>query len=294
MQLPSDTQNLYRHWDDHLVDGKHPIQGVPDHFAWFIAERLSIWEKHTRKDTPPYTTDPILSSYRFCNVFREQDRQTIEIHCMLNPLRDDFPLWLMNMFYARLVARPATIEAVGLLSFDSKANEEVCKKLSTLPRPRYGTPYVFPVSTILKSETPTRELFLTIYLPTIIEKIAKEISSWEKESVSTGLTKILPLFGFNHHFLWTEVLIDVAYQYPEYIDLYKKFPLGPGSLPTFKTLSDHPEDFVHTLSKARYPTALKIGDKYLSLSAENWEGMGCEYRKYTNLSLGKGRKRRYH
>ena len=29
------------------------------------------------------------------------------------------------------------------------------------------------------------------------------------------------------------------------------------------------------------------------LSAENWEGIGCEFRKYTNLLAGTGRKRLY-
>jgi len=79
---------------------------VPKHLLWFINERVQIWEKKTSGKELPYTNDSILSHYRFCNIFRELDRQTIEIHSQLNPLRDDFPLWLLNMFYARMVARP--------------------------------------------------------------------------------------------------------------------------------------------------------------------------------------------
>lgn len=260
---------------------------------WFINERIAIWEKKTNRKLEPFTTDPILASYRFCNIFRELDKQTIYFHELLNPLRDDFSLWLLNMFYCRMIARPETIETVGLLSFSEKRNEEVYRKLITSPRPRFGTPYVFPVSTIMRSETPTRELFITEYLPKVMKRIAKEINSWEKESVYDGVEKLLPLFGFNHRFLWTEVLIDVAYQYPEHVNLFTTFPIGPGSLPTMKRISKHedPSDTVVQLAKLGIKTSVTVHGKPLFLSAENWEGIGCEFRKYTNLSNGKGRKR---
>lgn len=256
---------------------------------------MRVWEQKTAGKEPPYTHDPILSQYRFCNIFRELDRQTIELHTLLNPLRDDFPLWLLNMFYARLVARPETLRSAGLLSFDKKKNQELYARLVASPRPRFGVPYVFPVSVIQRSGTPTRELFIANYLPGIMRDIAQEIQTWQKMSVYDGVEKILPIFGYNLRFLWTEVLIDVAYQFPEYIDLFKRFPIGPGSAPTFKRLRPgvDPSLFVQELAEMCVTTSLTYEGKQLRLSAENWEGIGCEYRKYTNLCSGHGRKRRY-
>lgn len=298
MELPQEFKTLYRHWDGHVqtrtstpepLGGKKLFRAITS----FVEERVCVWEKKYTKQSEPYTKDPILQKYRFCNMLRELDRQTIEFHELLNPLRDNFPLWLMNMFYCRMVARPQTVKEVGLLSFDAMENARVYKRLLAYPRPRYGTPYVFPVSVILKSKTPTRELFITKHLSAVMADISKEIASWEKKSVSEGVAKILPLFGFNLSFLWTEVLIDTAYQYPEHVDLFKEFPVGPGALPTFKRIdaSVTPSILAKKLGALAYPSGLTVGGKPIVLSAENWEGVGCEFRKYTNLSSGKGRKR---
>lgn len=268
---------------------------APDDMLHFVHERNAIWEKKTRGEHPPYTSDPIMQQYRFCNVFRELDRQTIEYHEMLNPLRDDFPLWLMNMFYCRLVARPETVRSVGLLSFNDAKNTAWYKRFMALPKPRYGTPYVFPISVIQRSTTPTRELFLIHHVPEVVPQVADDIRSWNKSSVYEGVAKVLPLFGFNLMFLWTEVLIDVAYQYPECIDLFARFPIGPGAKPTFARIApnEDPALFVQRLGAVRIPTSITYNGNPLVLSAENWEGVGCEFRKYTNLKAGSGRKRIY-
>jgi hypothetical protein len=335
MELPINLKNLYRHWKFHtdpIVTNrststpsiKFKDKKLIQNISWFITERMNIWRKKTL-DTrakgsilhrESFTEDSILSTYRFCNIFREFDRQTIEFHTLLNPLRDDFPLWLLNMFYFRMVARTETIKTVGLLSFDAVENKKFYKKLMDSSRPRFGTPYVFPVSTIQRSTTPTRELFIATYLPSIMKVIAKEISTWKRKSVYEGVESILPIFKYNHRFLWTEVLIDVAYQFPEYVDLYGRFPIGPGSLPTMKKIGEaildsratkgargsqdknDPSLLVQDLCWLDISTTatggLTYNNKPLRLSAENWEGIGCEYRKYTNLKNGKGRRRIYH
>ena len=302
MEIPPHIKNLYRHWGSYIIPRVSvPLSAVIKNeslnkeIEWFIHERISIWKKKISGAPPPYTNDAILSQYRFCNIFRECDKQTIEFHTLLNPLRDNFPLWLLNMFYCRMVARTETIHNVGLLSFDEKSNKELYKKLMSAPRPRFGTPYVFPISVLLRSETPTRELFITNYLPKIIPAIAEEIATWHEVSVYEGVRRILPLFGYNLSFLWTEVLIDVAYQFPERINLFGRFPVGPGALPTFKKIhpTQDPSVLAQELSTLDVDVGLTFERIPLRLSAENWEGIGCEFRKYTNLKAGKGRKRIY-
>lgn len=302
MELPTNLKNLYRHWEKHVATRPtdtltsvisdpvlaHAIQD-------FIEERMVIWAKKERSETPPYTSDLILQKFRFCNILRELDRQTIEYHTLLNPLRDDFPLWLLNMFYARMVARPETIRSVGLLSFDEAENRKLYDRLINHPKPTYGTPYVFPISTIMRSQTPTRELFIAEYLPSIMKTIAGEIETWHNKSVFEGVQKLLPLFGYNLTFLWTEVLIDVAYQYPEYIDLFARFPIGPGAAPTLARIDSDsdPTEIIAQLGALKIPSGLTFSDRPLVLSSENWEGIACEFRKYSNLSAGYGRKRYY-
>ncbi len=297
MEIPDNIKQLYKHWEFH-VDKDFPKAEIGNkellkEISAFVKERITIWQKKTQGKPTPYTADEVLSKYRFCNILREFDRQTIEFHTILNPIRNDFPLWLMNMFYFRLVARTSTVQETGLLTFEN--GKEFYKKLMDTPRPRFGTPYVFPVSVIQRSDTPTRELFIAEYLPKVMKDVAREISTWKKESVYDGLKKLIPIFGYNLNFLWTEVLIDVAYQYPEYLDLYKRFPIGPGSMPTMMRIDakKDPSQLVEELCFLKLNTGLTYENKPILLSAENWEGIGCEFRKYTNLKAGGGRKRLY-
>jgi hypothetical protein len=300
MEIPANIQQLYRHWSFHA--GKPPIDETDQIFKsqqlrkelfWFIAERIKIWEQKVSGKQPPFTDDNILSKYRFCNIFREFDRQTIAFHRLLNPLRKDFSLWLLNMFYCRMVARPETIEKIGLLSYDKKENKKLYSRLLNSTRPRFGTAYVFPISVIQKSMTPTREQFIAEYLPTVMKSVAHEITTWQRKNVIEGLARIIPIFNFNLRFLWTEVLIDVAYQFPEHIDLFGLFPVGPGALPTMQKINKtkQPEVLVQELATVGFKTGLSFNGEPLRLSAESWEGIGCEFRKYTNLKAGRGRKR---
>lgn len=51
-----------------------PRQDVYDIYWYFASERQRIFEKRTRGEAQPWTDDPILSKYKFCNVFRATDR----------------------------------------------------------------------------------------------------------------------------------------------------------------------------------------------------------------------------
>ena len=302
MEIPDDLKTLYKHWERHTEErysnSKIDLdQTVFEQMYLFISKRMRVWEKKQTNVLLPYTTDPILSKYRFCNIYRELDRQTIEIHTLLKHLEQDFDLWLLNVIFCRMVCRPETVRQVGFLSYDAEQNKRVFEKLVNLPRPRYGAAYIFPISLLKVIELNTREKFFCFYLPQVVEKCAKAITTLTQAPVSEALSVVLQSFGLNFKFHLTEVLIDVAYQYPEYVDLYGHFPVGPGSIPTMKRLNKakSPEDTCLALTATRpvnFPY-LTLNGKNIWLSAENWEGIGCEFRKYSNLALGNGRKRRY-
>ncbi|MBI4993898.1 hypothetical protein HZC33_03020 [Candidatus Wolfebacteria bacterium] len=302
-EIPKNLKNLYRHWQNHvnpilpekinIVCNKKILRKID----LFIKKRMEIWHKKKFRKSPPYTSDPIISKYRFCNIYRELDRQTIQIHYFLGNLRNNFPLWLLNVAFCRFTCNPDIILKIGFLNFNKKHNQKIYEKLIKLPRPKFGSAYVFPISIILKSDYPTREKFLCFYLPKIISKIAKLIQDQNKISISECLNKIIFIFKFNFKFHWTEILIDVAYQYPKFINLYGKFPIGPGSIPTMKLLNKKidPENIALFLinHKPRNFPYLTYNNKPIILSTENWEGIGCEFRKYSNLKNGTGRKRKY-
>lgn len=302
MEIPENLKKLYKHWEKHTrsSNSKNDIElnyDVLEKMIWFVNERMDIYKKKQGGKMPPHTKDKILSKCRFCNIYRELDRQTIYFHKLLKSLESDFPLWFLNMLFCRSICRTETIEKVGLLNFDAKNNQKVCEKLLEMKSPKYGTAYIFPISTIQKSKWNTREKFFCLYYPMIVKKLTEEIEGFSKISVVEALAKLLPKFGFNLKFLMTEVLIDVAYQYPQYIDLFLQFPIGPGSIPTMKLLNNKTDPEIVNLQLSQRGSKeinyLTFNNKVVFLSAENWEGVGCEFRKYTNLAKDKGRRRLY-
>jgi hypothetical protein len=300
MELSPEIKTLYKHWGKHtrIHHGLRTSQintVVLNKIVIFINKRLEIYEKREKGVLPPYSSDPILNRYRFCNIYRELDRQTIYFHTLLKPQENNFPLWLLNMLFCRSICNTDTINQIGLLNFDHNNNQHVFNRLLTLKSPKYGTAYIFPISSIQKSKWNSREKFFCLYYPLIANNVSEMISSFNNTSVTSALKRVLPSFGFNLKFLITELLIDVSYQYPQYIDLFKSFPIGPGSTPTMRLLSpcENPETTNLQLSRMssfhiNYPT---YKGREIFLSAENWEGIGCEFRKYTNLLAGKGRHR---
>lgn len=214
MEITDSIVKLYRHWDKHTE--YYPLQktntqqlstSLLSQIEDFATERMNIWYRKITGNPFPYTDDTILTNYRFCNIYRELDKQTIEIHKVLNPHRDDFDYWLLNLAFNRFLCNPETFKVIGFLSFSDSNNNTVYKKLVDLPRPKYGSAYVFPISVIQNKKHPTRELFFTKYLPEVIPKISNVIQKLDDSSVVSALSMILPVFGYNMKFHWTEILI---------------------------------------------------------------------------------------
>lgn len=78
-------------------------QEALDDFWWFINERHKISLKKTIGRPKPWTEDPILRDWKFCNVFRQYDTQTkLLIRNVIKPhWNDDIGLMLFNIYAFR-------------------------------------------------------------------------------------------------------------------------------------------------------------------------------------------------
>jgi hypothetical protein len=79
----------------------------------WIEEREAIRLRREAGEPPPWTADPILATWSFCNVHREDDRVTrwIAEHWR-KPHADDPDLWFA-MAVARFVNWPGTLAELG-------------------------------------------------------------------------------------------------------------------------------------------------------------------------------------
>lgn len=76
---------------------------------YWVKEREAIRVRKDRGDEQPWTDDPILATYRFCNVRREDDRVTVWVRENIRKRFADHPfLWLM-LCIARQINWPETL-----------------------------------------------------------------------------------------------------------------------------------------------------------------------------------------
>lgn len=98
----------------------------PERFAplWaWVKEREAIRIRKEGGTAPPWSDDPILSTYRFCNVRREDDRGTVWIREHIRePFATDPNLWLM-LCIARQINWPDTLaELIAAGAWPGTAN----------------------------------------------------------------------------------------------------------------------------------------------------------------------------
>ncbi len=285
---------------------------------------MEIWHQKNAGLDWPRTDDTILQTYKFCNAYRELDKQTIYIHKKLAHLRDNFPLRLCNLMMFRFMAKIETFEQLGI--YDYRMSSPPCReagaeiqtgfppqqakrechteistqyedKLRALPSPKFGDAYLFPPQVPQTLGYHDRYDFICQYLPKISGELAELIETFEDLSVSDALSLVLQKLNIWLKFHFTEILIDVAYQYPELINLNGKFWVWPGSRPTMKRFDAKkvPEDVCLLLIQTQpnnFPY-LEIDGKQMPITAEWIEWLWCEFRKYSNLKLWGGKKRVY-
>jgi DNA polymerase I-like protein with 3'-5' exonuclease and polymerase domains len=122
-----------------------PAEDFPnlDAFVAFVIERLAMYQRRQAGEPWPWTQDPILGAWSFCNMYRALDRTTQWIwQHWCEPHVDDSDLWFA-MLIARLVNRIETLEALGWpVPWDPAHFVDVMAK-----RPKgklYGAAYVSP------------------------------------------------------------------------------------------------------------------------------------------------------
>jgi hypothetical protein len=89
---------------------KDPIERI----FTFAKERIYIYQRRKAGMKPPWTKDPVLRDFRFCNIYREWDKVTVWIReNWRDPNSKDPDLWFA-MCIARLLNRP---DALAVLAY---------------------------------------------------------------------------------------------------------------------------------------------------------------------------------
>jgi hypothetical protein len=93
------------------LDTLYDVHPEPEETFWYwMRERQAIYQRREIMKQPgPWTDDPILRQYAFCNVFREQDKVTVWVRENIRERWANHPnLWLM-LAIARTINWPPTL-----------------------------------------------------------------------------------------------------------------------------------------------------------------------------------------
>jgi 5-hmdU DNA kinase-like protein len=132
-------------------------------FFAYARERYSIKLKRDDNQPKPWTTDAVLQGYRFCNVFREDDRTTIWFRQNVrNPMRHVYQVvfdTVMFRFINSIETGEDLLKAGLFQAYDSASFAFVLKQRKDAGKTMLGPAYMIKTPNGVNKITGLREIF---------------------------------------------------------------------------------------------------------------------------------------
>jgi len=267
-----------------------------DTAVYWVNERERIRIAKEELESPkPWTQDPILQDFKFCNVFREDDRNTrwLAEH-IREPLRND-PRVLMAVVIFRwfnLIETGETLVKHNLhLDWDTEKADEVIR-----PQPKWITS-----AYIIKS--PNGYDKLTGIRWAIDQMWPHREELYEKLLATNSLEKsweIVKEFPYMGPFMAYEIITDLRHTHllEEAEDILGWANPGPGCMRGLNRIHGRPLNF--TSKRHNWQEELQDLRRYVNTHSDpqvppfemrDAEGLCCELDKYLRIHNGEGKTR---
>ncbi len=271
----------------------------------FMHERHSIYLRRKGGAPKPWTKDPILQQYRFCNVYRELDKVTVWINENIRERYDTSPnLWFM-LCAARQINWPPTIKELmnenngawpGTMPWNPANMRSAMLRRKEAGEKVYTGAYMLNAHG--KNDDPADKPFFTAYrvlLPLWEER--DTLPAKLSVSIQQTTEVLSKYFGWGP-FLAYEVACDLRWtRYLENApDIMTWANAGPGAKRGLNRLAGRslrktvPVDTM--LEEMRY--LLRVINRkwpFIPLELREIEHSLCEFDKYERVRLGEGKPR---
>lgn len=273
-----------------------------DLLLMWMCERELIRKQKQADHPKPWTQDPWLQRYRFCNVFRDLDKVTIHyidwISALTREKHVDYALVIFNTMLYRVFNRPETMDHLGIIRewdegwFMGRVQELIDRRQKI-----FGSAYMI---TNAASCLPKHELLaqsMTKVWPNITGIANRTMQNLTLQHAANEIQRYY-MFG---PFVAYEIVTDLSYSILSIAtDINTWANLGPGALRGVNRLEHRdlktrvsPDDAVeYMLGLREWLNTRWPGPRTLSL--RDTEHSLCEFDKYCRVMLGEGRpKSRY-
>lgn len=219
------------------------------HLYNFVVRRYLI---HVRKDVKklpaPWTKDPILQEFKFTNVRREHDRETIWV--LNNIVKTNLPyeVKLMNCILYRMYNKSTTLEIFGVPKSwpvdEDKVRESLKQKLSDEPKYTFFTNAFLTcgIKVALGNQKDTNDSFMPMRIIKFANKLWNDgiIDKIKKAKSQKEVFYVIKSYKGLGEFLAYQIFVDLTY-IPEFPFSENEFTVsGPGCI---KGLKEVFEDF---------------------------------------------------
>lgn len=211
-------------------------QEIYDLYWYFANERQNIFIKKLNGDTPPWTNDPILKTYKFCNSYRVNDR--VSQYLLKNVIyngktyKDEDMLFRIILF--KLFNKESTWELlikefkdITLSTFDMKEYSNVLTNAINNNIKIYNDAYISCATKAFGYDRKHDNHLALLNKMFIIDKVQDKILKCTNMEQAFNIIKSYPLIG---NFMAYQLITDINYS--NIVDWKEdEFTVaGPGSL----------------------------------------------------------------
>lgn len=277
-----------------------------DRYCYWQTERESIRiKKESAVLSPPWTDDPILQEFKFCQVFREDDRTTRWFRTHIRePMRNEEDVLMATIIFRwfNLIETGRTLIDHDLLRKwnRKKAIYEITKQ------PKWITgAYIIKTPNGMDKVTGVAECVSHIWKAreSILSRLHENLVKGESSLEATWL--ILRDYPYMGPFMAYEVVTDLRHTYllENANDIMTWANAGPGAMRGLNRLTGRPLDY----SRKSHPWCEEMQDLFKQVkkvlapsiifrNGANYEmreieGGLCEFDKYSRIHKGEGRTR---
>jgi len=255
-----------------------------DAFFNFCRERENIRLLREKGYPSPWTKDSIFQKGRFLNVFREDDRGSKSILNFAQELKNDIPMLIQAVFFARWCNKQETLDALSPTMLLNP--EKLYRKLKSLDN--WCNLNAYPVEEVHWNGIKYSRLDTAVKLFLNIKESITDMVKNAEGDVIKATSTINSEFKMQNDFPIFMAIIDLAWFRPDIIYPNSHVPTGIGAvayldrLQKYLGLKNHQEtcEKMIELQKEYWPEAKR---KFQPIDIEY---LSCECRKYYSYVNG--------